>query len=161
MSIRGARIVVAVLAGVFGVAGVALATLRGRHHRGPRPRPRDERRPAQRAQQGRPALQTKSSVDFHHAADHDRGGGTTGWHSHPGPVLVTVKAGALTLVYANDPTCAGRTYRAGESLWTAATRTCTRRQPGNHTAELWGTYLVPGHPSAVPARDAPDPGCDF
>ena len=30
-------------------------------------------------------------------------GGSTGWHGHPGPVLVTIKSGAMTLVYANNP----------------------------------------------------------
>ena len=29
-------------------------------------------------------------------------GGTTGWHSHPGPVVVTIKTGALTIYDAGD-----------------------------------------------------------
>src|SRR5262245_24908431 len=32
-------------------------------------------------------------------------GGTTGWHSHPGPVVVVVKAGALTYVREDHGTC--------------------------------------------------------
>jgi hypothetical protein len=39
-------------------------------------------------------------------------GGHTGWHSHPGPVLVSVSSGALTFVYATSP-CGGATYPAG------------------------------------------------
>jgi quercetin dioxygenase-like cupin family protein len=40
-------------------------------------------------------------------------GGHSGWHSHPGPVLVIVKTGTVTLYHANDPTCAGSRYTAG------------------------------------------------
>ena len=38
-------------------------------------------------------------------------GGHTGWHSHPGPVLVTVKAGSLQLIYATDESCQGVVFR--------------------------------------------------
>src|SRR5687768_15425693 len=31
--------------------------------------------------------------------------GQTGWHSHPGPAVVLVKAGELTLYSADDRTC--------------------------------------------------------
>ena len=30
---------------------------------------------------------------------------TTGWHSHPGPVFITVTSGTLTFYEADDPTC--------------------------------------------------------
>ncbi len=42
-------------------------------------------------------------------------GGYTGWHSHPGPVVVLVK-GSLTLYSGDDPTCTGRTYTAGQAF---------------------------------------------
>src|SRR5215216_3187299 len=31
-------------------------------------------------------------------------GGSTGWHSHPGPVVVLIKSGALTFYSSEDPT---------------------------------------------------------
>ena len=104
-------------------------------------------------------LQTKSSVDFVTQQIRIGPGGSTGWHSHPGPVLVTVKSGALTLVYASDPNCEGRTYAAGESF-------VDRGDENVHNAfnrtnvelELWGTYLVPGDPGVPMRLDAPDPG---
>jgi hypothetical protein len=37
-------------------------------------------------------------------------GGTTGWHSHPGPAIVIVKAGSFTLYDEDDPRCQGTTY---------------------------------------------------
>jgi quercetin dioxygenase-like cupin family protein len=40
-------------------------------------------------------------------------GGQTGWHSHPGPSLITVIEGALT-VYHDD--CTFETYSAGQSF---------------------------------------------
>lgn len=43
-------------------------------------------------------------------------GGTTGWHSHPGPVVVVVRSGALTYVTADDGVCADRRYPAGTSF---------------------------------------------
>jgi quercetin dioxygenase-like cupin family protein len=43
-------------------------------------------------------------------------GGRTGWHTHPGPSLVTVIEGTLTVYEAADPTCTPTTYTAGESF---------------------------------------------
>ena len=36
-------------------------------------------------------------------------GGHAGWHSHPGPVFVTVRSGTLTFYEADDPTCSPAT----------------------------------------------------
>src|SRR4029077_12020816 len=35
-------------------------------------------------------------------------GGNSGWHSHPGPVLVLVTQGSVVNYHANDPTCTGQ-----------------------------------------------------
>jgi hypothetical protein len=40
-------------------------------------------------------------------------GATTGWHSHPGPVLITVTQGQLTFYEADDPTCTPQVVTAG------------------------------------------------
>ncbi len=32
-------------------------------------------------------------------------GGNSGWHYHPGPVLVTVKTGTITFYMGDDPSC--------------------------------------------------------
>ncbi len=107
-------------------------------------------------------LKTKQALDFVTQQITIAPGGTTGWHSHPGPVLVTVKSGALTLVYANDPTCGGRTYHAGESFVDRGDETVhTALNLGSSNVELWATYLVPGAPGTPFRLDAPDPGCDF
>ena len=41
-------------------------------------------------------------------------GGTSGWHTHPGPVVVNVTKGTLELV--NERDCVVRTYGAGEAF---------------------------------------------
>src|SRR5439155_25513808 len=43
-------------------------------------------------------------------------GADTGWHTHPGPSLITVTAGQLTVYEADDPTCTSHVYSAGESF---------------------------------------------
>ena len=40
-------------------------------------------------------------------------GGFSGWHSHPGKVVVAVQRGAITIYRASDPACAGTTHEAG------------------------------------------------
>ena len=40
----------------------------------------------------------------------------TGWHTHPGPSLITVIAGELTVYEAADPTCTPHVYHAGDSF---------------------------------------------
>jgi quercetin dioxygenase-like cupin family protein len=90
-------------------------------------------------------------------------GGATGWHSHPGPVLVTVKTGELTLVYADDPSCEGRTYRAGQSFVDRGSEMrhiALNKTPAN--VELWATYLIPGAPGTPFRIDEAAPGhCTF
>ena len=91
-------------------------------------------------------------------------GGTTGWHTHPGPVLVTVKSGALTVVYANDSSCAGTTYTAGQSFIDFGNANIhTALNKGPLPTELWATYIVPGAAGTTPFRiDAASPGtCNF
>jgi quercetin dioxygenase-like cupin family protein len=93
-------------------------------------------------------LKTKGSVDVATQQIVMEGGGSTGWHSHPGPVLVTVKSGALRLIYANDPTCAGTLYEAGDSFidrGDAVTHIARNVSPTTQV-EFWATYLVPGAP---------------
>lgn len=86
-------------------------------------------------------------------------GGSTGWHTHPGPVLATVHTGALTIINAGD--CLPRVYRAGQAFV----------DPGhgnvhvgrNHTDDetiVYATFLeVPPDGKATVSVD--DPGtCD-
>lgn len=86
-------------------------------------------------------------------------GGHTGWHSHPGPVVVLVKAGELTLYSSDDPTCTGRTYSAGQAFIDTGQGHVhiARNLSQSENTELWVTYfdVPPGGPFRL---DAPDPG---
>jgi quercetin dioxygenase-like cupin family protein len=93
-------------------------------------------------------LKTKGSVDVATQQVVIAGGGSTGWHSHPGPVLVTVKSGSLRLIYADDTTCEGTVYEAGDSFIDRGDEVThiARNESLTHSVELWATYLVPGAP---------------
>jgi quercetin dioxygenase-like cupin family protein len=90
-------------------------------------------------------------------------GGSTGWHSHPGPVVVLVKAGDLTLYSGDDPTCTGRTYSAGQAFIDSGQGHVHigRNLSLSQNVELWVTYfdVPPGGPFRI---DAANPGnCGF
>jgi len=57
-------------------------------------------------------------------------GGSTGWHVHPGPALVTVKTGQLTLHRAKG--CHTRTFSAGRSCCRWARRSPWMRPAPRH-----------------------------
>jgi hypothetical protein len=104
-------------------------------------------------------LKTKDSTDFVTQQIVIAGGGHTGWHSHPGPVLVTIKRGAMRLIYANDPTCMGTVYEAGDSFVDRgdAVVHIARNESILNEVEFWATYLVPGDPGAPFRLDEPAP----
>jgi hypothetical protein len=43
-------------------------------------------------------------------------GSTTGWHSHPGPIFITVTQGTLTYYERDDPTCSPHEISAGHGF---------------------------------------------
>jgi quercetin dioxygenase-like cupin family protein len=92
--------------------------------------------------------------------------GHTGWHSHPGPVVVVVTAGALTFYSSEDPACRPRTYRTGEAFIDRGQGHVhiARNESTTENLELWATYFdVPPPPPANNFRtDVPSPGnCPF
>lgn len=88
-------------------------------------------------------------------------GGHTGWHSHPGPVFVTITSGTMTFYDADDPTCTGGTYAAGASFVDrGGGHVHIARNEGAVPLVLYATYLVPV--DAAIRTDATDPGtCPF
>jgi quercetin dioxygenase-like cupin family protein len=69
--------------------------------------------PADRWQVG---LRTRGDSDAYVVQNKFAPGGTTGWHSHPGPSIVLVTAGAVTNYAGDESGCPGRTYAAGQSF---------------------------------------------
>jgi quercetin dioxygenase-like cupin family protein len=84
--------------------------------------------------------------------------GSTGWHVHPGPVLVTVTSGAVTKYSARD--CSSKTYSAGQAfVERGPTDVNLVRNNGTVPAETYVTFISPV--GAPPRADAPAPaGCN-
>jgi quercetin dioxygenase-like cupin family protein len=61
-------------------------------------------------------ITTKGATDVHMLQNTIAPGGTFGWHSHPGPSLVIVKAGTATFYDADDPTCSPHVVAAGSGF---------------------------------------------
>lgn len=84
-------------------------------------------------------------------------GGHTGWHSHPGPVFVTISAGTMTFYDADDATCPATVYEAGDSFVDqGGGHVHLARNEGSVDLVLYATYLVPV--GAGVRTDAADPG---
>ena len=84
-------------------------------------------------------------------------GGTTGWHSHPGPSMIFVVGGTVTNYEGDDPTCTGRPYSAGSGFTDAGGDDVHMlRNEGSVPAE---TIAVQFLPTGADRRiDKPDPG---
>jgi len=86
-------------------------------------------------------------------------GGDTGWHSHPGPAIVTIVAGTLTLFDADDATCTGQDYAAGAAFVDLGSGHVHigRNLSETDGVQLFVTYL--GVPTGESPRiDEADPG---
>ena len=89
-------------------------------------------------------------------------GGSTGWHSHPGPAFIVVTQGTLTVYDGNDPACTPHVYGPGTGfLDPGFGHVHIARNEGTTPVTVVQTYLnVP--PGGSPRIDAPAPGnCPF
>lgn len=87
-------------------------------------------------------LKTHDDADVVVASLSAAPGGNSGWHSHPGPIFVSVKSGALTTYDADDPECRGRTYVAGTVFIETGGHTHYARNETSGTTEWVSTYIV-------------------
>ena len=58
-------------------------------------------------------IETKGPADVFVVRNTVPPGGYSGWHTHPGPSIVSVKTGTATVYDGNDPYCRPHTYVAG------------------------------------------------
>jgi len=89
-------------------------------------------------------------------------GGSTGWHSHPGPVVVLIKAGQLSFFSSEDPSCTPTIYSAGQAFIDPGQgHVHLARNLGSENVELWAVYFdVPA--GGAFRLDAANPGnCGF
>ena len=87
-------------------------------------------------------FQTKAAVDVATATVTVLPGGSSGWHSHPGIVIVSVKTGSITFY---DQTCVGTVHGAGTAFIEAAGDGpgMARNESATENAVLYVTYVVP------------------
>lgn len=80
-------------------------------------------------------------------------GGSTYWHGHPGPSVVVVTAGELTVL---EPTgangCAASSYDSGDAFFHGAGNHDFRND-GSVTAEFYITYFVTAWPPLIHTED--------
>jgi quercetin dioxygenase-like cupin family protein len=82
-------------------------------------------------------------------------GGQTGWHSHPGPSLITVIQGTLT-VYHDD--CTSETFTAGQSFTDLGCGDIHNAVNEGDTEAIDVAVQIVPH-LALRRDDKPDPGC--
>jgi quercetin dioxygenase-like cupin family protein len=105
-------------------------------------------------------IDTKGATDVHVLENRIAPGGTFGWHSHPGPSIVVVKSGALTLYKGDDPTCTPNVIAAGSGFVDDGGDVHVVRNEGSVDAVVYVTSLVPK--GAGRRIDEPSPGnCPF
>ena len=89
-------------------------------------------------------------------------GGTTGWHSHPGPVVVLIASGTMSFYGSEDPSCTAKAYSTGQAFIDSGQgHVHIARNEGTENLVLWATYfdVPPGQAFRI---DAPSPGnCPF
>jgi len=90
-------------------------------------------------------------------------GASTGWHTHLGPVVVTVVSGSLTLYDGIDRICHGVTVVAGQGFIDQGFgHIHLARNEGTVPADFYATYLLPpdaGDTLAVPVTGFANPAC--
>lgn len=105
-------------------------------------------------------IDTKGESDIHVLENKIAPGGSFGWHSHPGPSLVIVKTGALTLYRGDDPDCTPQVVPAGSGFVDEGGDVHLVRNEGGVETVVYVTSFVPR--GAVRRIDEPSPGnCSF
>lgn len=110
----------------------------------------------------RARIETKGGggTDVHILENKIAPGGTFGWHSHPGPSIVVVKTGELTLYHADDPECTPHVVGAGSGFVDEGGVVHVVRNEGSVETVVYVTSFVPK--GAIRRIDEPDPGnCPF
>lgn len=87
-------------------------------------------------------------------------GAHSGWHSHPGPVFITVMSGTMTFYDSDDPSCEPVVRTAGQGFLDVGDHAHIARNETSAPAVNVVTYFAP--PGAALRIDQPAPGnCRF
>jgi quercetin dioxygenase-like cupin family protein len=105
-------------------------------------------------------LSTKGPIEVAYQRITIAPGGTLGWHSHPGPTVVTVLIGELSFYHAEA--CTERIgYAAGQSFSNLPHEIHLARNEGSVDVVVYASYYLPLTSPVTPLRtDQPSPGAD-
>lgn len=87
-------------------------------------------------------------------------GGQTGWHTHPGPVFITVKEGTLTYYEYDDPSCTPHVVSAGQGFVDNGSGHLVRNE-GTVPAQDVSVIVAPVGGLFRGELAAPNPNCGF
>ena len=108
-------------------------------------------------------IKTKGLSDLYVQSNIFAPGGSSGWHTHPGPSLVIVTQGTVTVYEGDDPSCTPHVYSAGGSnafVDVGGGAVHLVRNESTAEARTVVVQLIPA--GAVRRIDAADPGyCSF
>jgi quercetin dioxygenase-like cupin family protein len=105
-------------------------------------------------------LRTKDTSDVYVVRNTITPGGYSGWHTHPGPSLITVTSGSIT-IYEGDGLCQPKTYSAGDgAIDLGSGHLHNIRNEGSVNAVTVVVQVIPK--DAGRRIDAPEPNnCSF
>ena len=106
-------------------------------------------------------LMTKDDSDIYVTRNAIAVDGQSGWHTHPGPSLVTVTVGTIAIYDGDDPACPRTVYTAGHgSIDVGGGHTHLIRNESGAVAETVAVqFLATGEPRRI---DMPKPtNCPF
>jgi quercetin dioxygenase-like cupin family protein len=124
------------------ITPLALATLAGPVH----------------AQSGGVQIDARAPRDAFTARLRFTPGGTSGWHTHPGPVIVQVASGTLTLRQPTLTGCTSRTVDAGQGFVEDGGRV-HEVTAGSDGAVVYATFLARPHTADWLVPQPEPPGC--
>jgi hypothetical protein len=87
-------------------------------------------------------------------------GGSTGWHTHPGPVFITVTVGTLTFYNHDDPSCTPHVVTAGQGYVDSGHGHIGRNESNNPAQDI-SVIIAPVGGAFRGELTAPGPYCNF
>jgi quercetin dioxygenase-like cupin family protein len=105
-------------------------------------------------------IDTKDESDVYVVRNSIASGGQSGWHSHPGPSLITVTIGEITAYDSDDPLCQPKVYRAGEGFVDSGDQAHLLKNESGAAAETVAVQFLPV--GSTRRIDQPKPNnCNF
>jgi quercetin dioxygenase-like cupin family protein len=100
-------------------------------------------------------LKTKDDSDVYVTRNAIAVGGQSGWHTHPGPSLITVTLGEIVAYESDDPLCAPTHYTMGQGFVDTGDHAHLIRNESASPAETVAVQFLPK--GAVRREGAPQP----